>query len=47
MFYHRSWPDVDELEAEINDYIEFYNDVRIKDSLGGMSISDYRSLIAC
>lgn len=46
MFYFRSWNDVDELDRAINDYIEFYNNVRIKESLGGLSIAGYRALVA-
>lgn len=47
MFYHRIWTSAEELEAAVNNYIEFYNNDRIKVSLGGISIAASRSLIAC
>ena len=46
MYYHKIWHRVDELEEAVNSYIEFYNKVRIKDSLGGISIHAHRNLIA-
>lgn len=46
MFYFRSWPDTAELEAVVNEYIEFYNNERIKISLGGLSIAEYRAQVA-
>lgn len=44
MFYGRDWAGValEELEAKINDYIEWHNMRRIKRSLGGMSPLQYR-----
>lgn len=46
MFYFRSWPEVAELEAAVNEYIDYYNNERIKVSLGGLSIAEYRSQVA-
>ena len=44
MFYARSWADVsvDELIQKVNTYIHWYNEERIKLSLGAMSPVDYR-----
>lgn len=44
MFYHRPWDNVAEIEKAVNDYIKFYNNDRIKTSLGGRSIATYRRL---
>ncbi|GAA2563143.1 hypothetical protein GCM10009861_23880 [Neomicrococcus aestuarii] len=44
MFYHRPWENVAEIEKAVNDYIKFYNNDRIKTSLGGRSIATYRRL---
>lgn len=41
MFSFRSQPDVSELETAVNEYIEFCNHVRIKVSLGGVSIPEH------
>ena len=38
MYYGRFWKTRDELEAAIQAYIEFYNTISIKVSLGGYSI---------
>lgn len=46
MYYYKIWHDVDELDQAINSYINFYNEHRIKASLGGISIQAHRSLIA-
>lgn len=46
MYYHKIWHDVDELNHAVNSYITFYNERRIKASLGGISIQAHRSLIA-
>lgn len=42
MYYGVRWDSVKLLEKAINEYIDFYNNERIKISLGGMSIRDYR-----
>ena len=44
MFYGRSWIDVSisEFIAEINEYINWYNTKRIKQSLGFLSPVEYR-----
>ena len=36
------WSSPEKLEAAINDYMHFYNNHRIKMSLGGKSIMEYR-----
>ena len=43
-FYFRSWQGVtmEEFMTMLNDYLEFYNDGRIKQSLGWMSPNQYR-----
>ncbi|MGG5171900.1 IS3 family transposase [Pseudarthrobacter sp. J1738] len=46
MYYHRTWNRADELERAINDYIDFYNNQRIKTSLGGISINKHRKRLA-
>jgi transposase InsO family protein/transposase-like protein len=44
MFYGRSWKDttIDEFIAILNDYIHWYNECRIKESLGWLSPLEYR-----
>lgn len=44
MFYGRSWDGVsiDELINQINDYMHWYAEKRIKQSLGGLSPAEYR-----
>jgi len=44
MFYHRDWRGVtfEEFAAALADYIEAYNETRIKKSLGWMSPNEYR-----
>ena len=44
MFYHRSWAGVsiEEFIAILNDYLHWYNEKRIKMSLGAMSPLEYR-----
>lgn len=44
MYYGKKWQTTQELEQAITEYIDFYNTCRIKVSLGGMSIADYRML---
>lgn len=46
MYYYKIWHDVDELDQAVNSYVDFYNEYRIKTSLGGISIQAHRSLIA-
>lgn len=43
MYYGIKWESADKLEQAINDYIRFYNGSRIKMSLGGLSINEYRA----
>lgn len=47
MFYHRSWRGVrlDEFIDILNKYLIWYNEERIKVSLGGMSPMEYRQSI--
>lgn len=44
MFYCRSWEDtaIEAFIEEVNQYIHWYNEKRIKMSLGGMSPLNYR-----
>lgn len=44
MFYGRSWKDVslDDFMTAVNNYIHWYNEDRIKESLGWMSPLEYR-----
>ena len=44
MYYGKTWKSTDELETAIAEYVEFYNTQRIKVSLRGMSIAEYRML---
>ena len=44
MYYGKTWKTTDELETAIAEYVEFYNTQRIKVSLQGMSIAEYRML---
>lgn len=44
MYYGKVWQTTKELEEAIARYIEFYNNHRIKTSLGGVSITAYRKL---
>ena len=43
-FFHRDWKGVtiDEFVIMLNAYLVFYNEGRIKESLGWMSPTDYR-----
>lgn len=43
MFYDVKWNSVEELEKEIDNYMWFYNNIRIKKSLGWKSIEESRS----
>ena len=47
MFYNRSWQDVsiEQFVDVLNSYIQWYNEKRIKMSLGAMSPIDYRKSI--
>lgn len=47
MFYNRSWQDVsiEQFVDVLNSYIRWYNEKRIKMSLGAMSPIDYRKCI--
>jgi len=42
MYYGRKYSSPEQLEEAINAYIWFYNNERIKESLGGKSIREYR-----
>lgn len=44
MFYGRSWQGVtlEEFIQQVNDYMTWYRDTRIKVSLGGMSPAEFR-----
>lgn len=44
MFYHRDWTDVriQKFIDNLNDYLIWYNQKRIKQSLGNMSPREYR-----
>ena len=44
MFYGRSWRDtsIDEFITRLDNYIRWYNNERIKESLGWMSPVEYR-----
>ncbi|MHD0155558.1 IS3 family transposase [Corynebacterium diphtheriae] len=44
MCYGRTWQKPQELKEAIATYIEFYNDHRIKISLDGLSIAEYRKV---
>jgi len=49
LFYIKEYKSIDELEKDIIEYIEYYNNKRIKGKLKGMSTVDYRihsSLVA-
>ena len=41
----RKWSSSKELERAINNYINFYNDERIKMSLGGTTIKGHREML--
>jgi transposase InsO family protein len=47
MFYNRSWQDIsiEQFVSVLNRYIQWYNEKRIKMSLGAMSPIDYRKSI--
>ena len=47
MFYKRDWMkiSIELFIKEVNTYIEWYNNKRIKLSLGGMSPNEYRASI--
>ena len=42
MFYGRKWRRREELDKAIHDYVEFYNERRIKLEFGGLSINQRR-----
>ncbi|WP_367317302.1 IS3 family transposase [Corynebacterium pseudodiphtheriticum] len=42
MFYGRKWRRREELDKAINEYVEFYNERRIKLEFGGLSINQHR-----
>lgn len=46
MYYGRKWSSSKELEQAINDYLDFYNNQRIKVSLGGITIKRHREMLA-
>jgi len=42
MYYGRRWESSRELEKAMHEYMAFYNNERVKMSLGGISIHEYR-----
>lgn len=46
MYYDIEWRSPVDLEAAIDEYMDFYNNRRIKTSLGGMSIAEHRAMHA-
>lgn len=46
MYYGLKWERVSDLEAAIDDYIDFYNNRRITVKLGGMTIAEHRDKLA-
>lgn len=46
MYYGIRWSKASELEAAIHEYIDFYNNRRIKMSLGGLSTKEYRDKLS-
>lgn len=46
MYYGLRWNNSEDLEMAISTYIDFYNNERIKVSLGGMSIKEHRERLA-
>lgn len=45
MYYGRKWSSSKELEQAINNYLDFYNNQRIKVSLGGITIKRHREML--
>ncbi len=43
MYYRRDYRNVEELENAVNEYITYWNQKRIKLSLGGLSPVEYRT----
>ena len=43
LLYLQNWNTLDEFEAALDEYIEYYNNDRIKLRLGGMSPAQYRT----
>ncbi len=43
MYYRRDYRNVEELESAVNEYITYWNQKRIKLSLGGLSPVEYRT----
>lgn len=43
LLYLQNWNTLDEFEAALDEYIEYYNNDRIKLRLGGMSPAQYRA----
>lgn len=46
MYYGIRWRRASDLESAIASYMDFYNNRRIKTSLGGMSITEHRAMLA-
>jgi putative transposase len=46
MYYGICWENASELESAIHEYIGFYNNRRIKMSLGGFSIKEHRDKLS-
>lgn len=45
MFHGRIWQNAAELEDAIAEYMDFYNNTRIKTVLGGVTIAEYREAL--
>lgn len=45
MFYGREWENIAQIESAIESYMHFYNNVRIKTVLGGVTIAAYREAL--
>ncbi|HAW7161684.1 TPA: IS3 family transposase, partial [Escherichia coli] len=43
MYYRRDYRNVEELENAVNEYITYWNQKRIKLSLGGLNPVEYRT----
>ena len=46
MYYGTKWKKASELEAAIDEYIDFYNNQRITAKLNGMTIAERRDMLA-
>lgn len=46
MYYGIKWRKASDLEAAIDEYIDFYNNRRITAKLDGMTIAEHRDMLA-